>query len=77
MFSTLPYTNFSFSVTYILLSANAFNFLWSKILLYGKGLWPLSGLSLSLLPVLVKIRVQINFDEGKYKNAIGLVIFLH
>ena len=38
MFSTLPETNFNFSVTFILLSANAFNLDQSKILLFGKEL---------------------------------------
>ena len=38
MFSTLPYRNFIFSVTFILSSANAFHFGWSKILLFGKEL---------------------------------------
>ena len=36
MFSTLPIPNFNFSVTYILLSANALNLDQSKILLFGK-----------------------------------------
>ena len=35
MFSTLSKTNFNFSVTFILLSANAFNLDQSKILLFG------------------------------------------
>ena len=38
MFSTLPKTNSSFSVTYILSSANAFNLEQSKILSCGKEL---------------------------------------
>ena len=38
MFSTLPKTNFNFSVTFILLSASAFNLDQSKNLLYGKEL---------------------------------------
>ena len=38
MFSTLPKTNFNFSVTFIVLSANTFNLDQSKILLFGKGL---------------------------------------
>ena len=38
MFSSLPYTNFNFSVTFILLSANAFNSGWSKILSFGNEL---------------------------------------
>ena len=36
MFSTLPMTNFNFSVTFILSSANAFNLDHSKFFLYGK-----------------------------------------
>ena len=36
MFSTVPKTNFNFSVTFILLSANAFNLEESKILTFGK-----------------------------------------
>ena len=38
MFSTLPKTNFNFSVTFILSSANALKLDQSKILLFGKGL---------------------------------------
>ena len=38
MFPTLPETEFSFSVTFILSSANAFNLDQSNILLSGKGL---------------------------------------
>ena len=38
MFSTLPKTNFNFLVKFNLSSANAFNFDWSKNLLFGKGL---------------------------------------
>ena len=38
MFSTCPNTNFNFSVTFILLSANAFNLKQSKNLSFGKGL---------------------------------------
>ena len=38
IFSTLSNTNFNFSVTFILSSANAFNLDKSKILLSGKGL---------------------------------------
>ena len=38
MFSTLPKTNFDFSVTFILSSANALNFDQSKVLLFGKEL---------------------------------------
>ena len=38
MFSILPKTNFIFSVTFILPSANAFNFNKSKIMLFGKEL---------------------------------------
>ena len=36
MFSTLPKRNFSFSVTFILSSANAFNLSWSKIMSFGR-----------------------------------------
>ena len=36
MFSTCPETNFSFSVTFILLSANTFNLDQLKKLLFGK-----------------------------------------
>ena len=39
MFSTLPKALFSFWVTFILYSANAFNLDWSKILLFGKELY--------------------------------------
>ena len=38
VFSTLPRTNFHFSVTFILSSANAFNLDQSKNLLFGKKL---------------------------------------
>ena len=38
MFSTVPKTNFKFLVTFILLSANAFNLDRSKILSVGKEL---------------------------------------
>ena len=38
MFSSLPKTNFNFSVTFILLSANAFNLDHFEILLFGKEL---------------------------------------
>ena len=38
IFSTLPQTNFNFSVTFILSSANAFNLDQSKILLFGTEL---------------------------------------
>ena len=38
MFSTIPKTNFNFSVTFVLSSANAFNLDKSKILSYGKEL---------------------------------------
>ena len=41
MFSTLPDRYFNFSVIFILLSANAFNLAWSKILSFGKELSPL------------------------------------
>ena len=43
MFSTLPYTNFNFSATFILSSANAFNLGWSKMLPFGKELMLLPG----------------------------------
>ena len=35
MFSTLSKTNFTLTVTFVLLSANALNLDWSKILLFG------------------------------------------
>ena len=38
MFPTFPKTNFNFSFTFILSSANAFNLDQSKILSFGKGL---------------------------------------
>ena len=38
MFSTLPTTNFIFSATFILSSANALNFDFSKNLLFGEEL---------------------------------------
>ena len=38
MFSTLPNTNFNFSVTFILSSASSFKLKPSKYLLFGKGL---------------------------------------
>ena len=38
MFSTLPKTNFNFSLPFILSSANAFNLDQSKILSFGKEL---------------------------------------
>ena len=38
MFSTRPKTNFKFSVTFIVLSATAFNFDQSKTLSFGKEL---------------------------------------
>ena len=37
MFSTLPKTNFKFSVKFILSAANAFNFDQSEILSFGKA----------------------------------------
>ena len=40
MFSTLPKSNFNFSLTPILLSANVFNLDWFKILSFGKELTP-------------------------------------
>ena len=42
MFSTLPRTNFNFSITLILLSANAFDLDQSKILSFGNGLKDIS-----------------------------------
>ena len=45
MFSTLSKTNFYFSVTYILSSANAFNLDQSKILLFSNGFNPLNNVT--------------------------------
>ena len=49
MFPTLPISNFNFSFTFILSSANAFNMDQSKILLFGKGL---ITLTIPLSPVM-------------------------
>ena len=51
MFSTNPKTNFNFSVTFILSSADAFNLDQSKILLFGKELMVQIKWTLTLIAV--------------------------
>ena len=59
MFSTLPKTNFYFSVTFILSSANAFNLEQSKILSFGKGL------NLSKMPRFFCARLENTVGKGE------------
>ena len=56
MFSTLPKTNFNFSVTFILSSASDFNLDRSKNLTFGKGL------KLSKMAISVAQMVKFDFD---------------
>ena len=63
--STLPNTNFSFWVTIILSSANAFNLVKAKILLFGKELTSLFTEHITYL--------QITFEQ-RTKNVYVMIL---
>ena len=67
MFSTLPITNFNFSVTFILSSANALNFDKSKILLFGNKLKN----TIKLTFLVGCIRVKHHFNSEGHIMAVG------
>ena len=77
MFSTLPKPNFSLSVTYILLPANALNLDQSNTLLYGRILtlyktkiFDQSKLKAFLDNTVNVVQVMI-FVSGKLENTVG------
>ena len=70
MFSILRYINFKFSITFILLSANAFNLGWSKILSFGKELNPYQT-----NPCFYMSAVQVFLEQcGKRRNCLSRAI---
>ena len=69
MFSILPKTDFNFSVTFILLSANAFNLNQSEILSFGKEINSLQ-ITVKCKDFRVQLRTVIQMLDHKETPAI-------